>query len=119
MTARQVEIVEALYHNSEGTMTPADLSEEVGLTRSSMTGALDSLEKLGYITRMPHPSDRRMIIISLTSSGQQFINKHLPERYRRLFMIVSCLSSDERAVLLEGYKKVIDLLVNGIAGGKK
>ena len=39
LTARQVEIMEALYHQPEITLTPADLSDEVGLTRSAMTGA--------------------------------------------------------------------------------
>lgn len=53
LTARQVEIMESLYHDAEGTLTPADLSEEVGLTRSAMTSAPDALEKMGHTVWSP------------------------------------------------------------------
>ncbi|NMA21310.1 MAG: MarR family transcriptional regulator, partial [Lentisphaerae bacterium] len=54
---RLVKILECLFHHPDGMMTPADLSEDVNLSRSAMTSALDSLEKLGYATRSPHPVD--------------------------------------------------------------
>ena len=115
LTARQVEIMESLYHNSEGTITPADLSDEVGLTRSAMTSALDSLEKLGYTARAPHPTDRRMIAISLTTRGREFIGPRLPERYAKLHRIMGALSISERATLLHTYRKVLDALVCELA----
>jgi len=111
LTARQVEMMESLHHNAEGTMTPAELSDEVGLTRSAMTSALDSLEDLGHTVRTPHPRDRRMIAISLTPSGRQFISQRLPERYQKVNRITSSLSRNERTVLLQIYKKVLDLLI--------
>jgi DNA-binding MarR family transcriptional regulator len=119
LTARQVEIMESLYHNADGTMTPADLADEVSLTRSAMTSALDSLEKLGYTVRSPHPSDRRMVAISLTPSGRKFISERLPERYEKFHRVMSCLSKNERTLLLRTYRKVIDLLVSGMAEDRK
>ncbi len=115
LTARQVEIMESLYHNAEGTMTPANLSEEVGLTRSAMTSALDSLEKLGHTVRTSHPTDRRMVAISLTPSGREFIDQRLPERYRKIFRVMSGLSAQERAALLNSYRKVLDILISDMA----
>ncbi len=117
LTARQVEIMESLYHNAEGTMTPAGLSEEVGLTRSAMTSALDSLEKLGHTVRGPHPSDRRMIALSLTPNGREFIRQRLPERYQRVYRIMIGLSSSERAALLHSYVKVLELLTADMMEG--
>jgi DNA-binding MarR family transcriptional regulator len=111
LTARQVEIMESLYHNAEGTATPADLSEEVGLTRSAMTSVLDSLEKLGYTVRGPHPSDRRMVVITLTPTGRDFISLRLPERYQKLHRIIGTLSDQERTNLLHAYRKVLDALI--------
>ena len=115
LSARQVEILESLYHNAEGVMTPADLSDEVGLTRSAMTSALDSLEKLGHTVRRPHPTDRRMVAISLTPSGHDFIGQRLAERYRKVSRIMGILSSRERALLLNAYRKVLNLLVGDAA----
>jgi DNA-binding MarR family transcriptional regulator len=115
LTARQVEIMESLYHNADGTMTPADLADEVSLTRSAMTSALDSLEKVGHTVRAPHPSDRRMVAISLTPSGRAFISQRLPERYQKFHRVMSSLSSQERNILLRTYKKVLDLVVSDMA----
>lgn len=119
LTARQVEIMESLYHNPDGTMTPADLADEVCLTRSAMTSSLDSLEKLGHTVRMPHPTDRRMVAICLTPSGREFIGQRLPQRYRRFHRVMSGLSAEERAVQLRTYKKVFDLLSIAIVAEPK
>jgi len=119
LTARQVEIMESLYHNPEGTMTPADLADEVSLSRSAMTSALDSLEKLGHTVRAPYPSDRRMVAISLTPSGRAFIGQRLPERYRKFHRVMSGLSNRERTLLLRTYRKVLDLVVSDTAEDHK
>lgn len=119
LTARQVEIMESLFHNVQGTPTPAELSEEVGLTRSAMTSALDSLEKLGYTVRGPHPSDRRMIVITLTPSGREFLVKRLPDRYQRLQRVVGALSGQERADLLRAYRKMLDVLICEMVESRK
>ncbi|MEI7836246.1 MAG: MarR family transcriptional regulator [Planctomycetota bacterium] len=119
LTARQVEIMESLYHNGEKPLTPADLSDEVGLTRSAMTSALDGLEVLGHTLRRPHPTDRRMVTISLTPSGRRFIEQHLPERYQRVHRIVSHLSKEDRDRQLHTYAKVLAFLLADAAGKPK
>jgi DNA-binding MarR family transcriptional regulator len=119
LTARQVEIMESLFHNPDGTMTPADLADEVSLTRSAMTSSLDSLEKLGHTVRMSHPTDRRMVAICLTPSGREFIRQRLPQRYRRFHRVMSGLSKDERAIQLRTYRKVFDLLSSAIVAEPK
>lgn len=118
LTARQMEILEVLYHHPDATLTPADLSDEVGLTRSAMTSALDSLEKLGHTVRGAHPSDRRMIVISLTPSGREFIRQHLPERYKRLCWLIGSTSSEERKVIAGAFTKVIEFF-NAEKEGKR
>jgi len=107
LTARQVEIMESLYHSREGTRTPADLSAEVGLTRSAMTGAVDALERLGLAVRGPHPGDRRMVAIRLTPMGREFLAERLPERYRKFYRAMECLTKYERSVLLRAHQKFL------------
>ena len=119
MSARQIEILESLFHSKDGGMTPADLADDVCLTRSAMTSALDSLEKLGHVTRSPHPSDRRMVVISLTPSGLAFLREHLPERYRTLFGIMNSLSDWERATLLRIYRRTFTLISSGMMEDRK
>lgn len=108
LTARQVGILEVLYHLPDVTLTPADLAAEVGLTRSAMTSALDSLEESGYISRGRHPSDRRMIAISLTASGRKFISGYLPERYRKVCGMIGCISKSNRRAVARSFAKVLE-----------
>lgn len=110
LSSRQVDILECLYHHPAGVMTPADLADEVTLSRSAMTSALDSLEKLGYALRRPHPVDRRMFEISLTAIGSAFIADLLPERYEKFTQIMEVTSAEERALLLRTYRKIFNLL---------
>lgn len=53
----------------EGGENPKTLAAKLDLESSSMTGLLDRLEKKGFIERRPDPSDRRSILIFLTSRG--------------------------------------------------
>lgn len=50
--------------------TPASVASETHLTRSTMTGVLDQLEKEGWITRERSASDRRRIALTLTRAGR-------------------------------------------------
>lgn len=115
LTPRQFQIMESLYHNAEGTATPAQLADEVSLSRSAMTSALDALEKLGHTARSPHPSDRRMLVISLTPSGRALIGQYLPDMYTRFSLVMGSLSARERAFLLRTYRKILDLVISSAA----
>ena len=84
-----------------------------------MTGALDSLEKLGHTIRRPHPSDRRMVAISLTPSGRAFLDQHLPERYRKTHELTGYLSKSERQCMLRVYAKVLRFLTPDRMEGRK
>jgi DNA-binding MarR family transcriptional regulator len=43
--------------------TPGELAARLGLTTGSVTAMLDRLERMGYLTRSPDPSDRRKVLV--------------------------------------------------------
>src|SRR5690606_39077022 len=55
--------------------TPAELADMAGVTRATMTGLVDTLERDGFVRREPDPHDRRMMSINLTPTGQEFLQK--------------------------------------------
>lgn len=57
-----------LEHRSE-TVYPSVLSQRLRLSRSRITGALNSLRKKGFLTTEPTPRDRRMLQVVLTDTG--------------------------------------------------
>lgn len=54
--------------------TPRVLSAEIGLTTGAVTAVLDRLERAGYIERLPHPTDRRSILITLSFRGEDVMS---------------------------------------------
>ena len=52
-----------------GPMTPSELGDGLIVTRATVTGLLDSLERRGYVRRVPHATDRRSLVVELTAEG--------------------------------------------------
>jgi DNA-binding MarR family transcriptional regulator len=46
------------------------LSERLGISPRTVTGLIDALEADGWVTRTPHPQDRRATIIAITPTAQ-------------------------------------------------
>lgn len=62
-----------------GPSAPSRLGTELGLTTGSVTAMLDRMEKAGYITRTPDPSDRRKQIVQATPAiGAQAMEAMAP-----------------------------------------
>lgn len=53
-----------------------ELAQKTALGKSTLTGMLDRLETLGYLTRVPSREDRREILIKLTSKNQAAQQAH-------------------------------------------
>lgn len=53
-----------------GPCTQRALADALGVTPRTMTGLIDGLVSTGFVTREPHPSDRRAALITFTPHGQ-------------------------------------------------
>ena len=52
-----------------GSMTPSELGERLIVTRATVTGLLDSLERPGFVRRSANPADRRSLVVEITPAG--------------------------------------------------
>lgn len=86
--------------------TPAELAEACGVTRATMTGLIDTLERDEYVTRKPDPVDRRMMSVHLTSKAEEFLRSFLPGHFRIHSAIMSALTENERKTLVRLLIKV-------------
>jgi DNA-binding MarR family transcriptional regulator len=59
------------------------LSQALGISPRTVTGLVDALEADGWVTRSPHPADRRATIISLTPAAETALAR-LREHYEGL-----------------------------------
>jgi DNA-binding MarR family transcriptional regulator len=79
---------------------PADLADRADVTRATMTGLIDTLERDGFVKREHAPDDRRMMLVQLTTKGRNFLDQILPDYFRRVAVLMSPLTTAERKTLV-------------------
>ncbi|PIX21371.1 MAG: hypothetical protein COZ69_15150 [Deltaproteobacteria bacterium CG_4_8_14_3_um_filter_45_9] len=101
VTPIQVMLLFFLQKNDGSSLT--QISQGLMLENPTVTGLIDRLEKLGYVKRSDHPSDRRVYLIYLTEKGKTVANKALPIVKRLNEQIIEGYSEKE----IKGFKKVL------------
>ncbi|MEO6993303.1 MAG: MarR family transcriptional regulator [Lacunisphaera sp.] len=91
---------------NHGPRTPAELADAAGVTRATMTGLIDTLERDGFVKREPDPNDRRMMSVRLTPEGRRFLEGYLPGYFQAMASLMSPLSESERKTLVRLLGKV-------------
>jgi DNA-binding MarR family transcriptional regulator len=86
--------------------THSELAEESGVTKGTITGLVDGLEREGYVQRQPDAQDRRVSRIALTPAGEAYLDKILPGHLSRLSRVMSGLSAAEQRLLVTLLRKL-------------
>ena len=76
LTGSQFDVI-ATLGDTEG-MSCKELSEKTLVTKGTLTGVLDRLEKKGLVERVPSREDRRSTYIRLTPKGDAHFRKVFP-----------------------------------------
>src|SRR5690348_10317039 len=70
LTRARAELLWRLHQHVGTTMTQRELSEALQCMLCNVMGLVDALEADGFVTRGPHPSDRRATLVKLTERGR-------------------------------------------------
>ncbi|MBL9187382.1 MAG: MarR family transcriptional regulator [Opitutaceae bacterium] len=103
---------------NEKPLTPAELADRTGVTRATMTGLVDTLERSGFVTRTPHPDDRRMMSVGLTKRGEKLLARILPPHFRRMAWLMEPLSEPERRTFVRLLTKVLGRAAEAPSGSE-
>jgi DNA-binding MarR family transcriptional regulator len=88
-------------------LEPSVIAERVLITTASMTSVLDTLERRGLVRRMPHPDDRRKLLVAITPDAVAILDELLPSFHARERDVISAaLSTSEQRALLRLIAKV-------------
>jgi DNA-binding MarR family transcriptional regulator len=60
-----------LFLSRRGSLPLGKMGARLQVHPASVTNLIDGLEKLGYATRAPHPSDRRTTLATITDRGRE------------------------------------------------
>ena len=81
------------------TMSPGELAEHEKVQPPSMTRVIAALEERRLVTRMPHPTDRRQVVLTVTAEGRDLVHQTRRLREAWLARRLQELSPQERATL--------------------
>jgi DNA-binding MarR family transcriptional regulator len=79
--------------------TPAEIADHAVVTRATISGLLDALEKDGLVERVNRTDDRRMVSVRLTPAGDALLDRALPYHYKRVGAMMQSLTKAERKTL--------------------
>lgn len=106
VTPARMPILMLLLNAGDAGIRPSDLAEQVGVTRATMTGLLDNLEKAGLIARESDPKDRRALVIKITAQGIAFAERVCPIHMRNIYTLLRDLSPADHTALRECLAKL-------------
>ncbi len=105
LTASQFDILQYLYF--EGPQRMTQLSEKMGVTKSTMTGLISRLENANYIVRERYEKDKRVTLVRITKKGEKIITKVIK---KRIEFIASSLKNVDSSNLLDNLKKIYNAI---------
>lgn len=88
-----------------GPITAKEISQRMNMGSSGTTTMLDRLEKRGLIRRMPHPTDRRSIIIQPITRPSEF-DPYFEGLQNMLLERIYHLSQEQKATVLNFFTDV-------------
>ena len=95
-----------LYLADEKGLTPSECAERAGVTKATITGLLDGLERDGLVRRFPDLADRRMLRLQLTDQGRELLSQMLPDHFCRTTDLMANLTDSEKKTLIKLLNKV-------------
>jgi MarR family transcriptional regulator, 2-MHQ and catechol-resistance regulon repressor len=104
LSITEFSVLEVLY--LKGKQTIQHIGNCTLISSGSMTYCLDKLEQRGLISRNACPDDRRVIHVTLTDEGHEWMEEIMPKHHRVVEDMFDSLNSDEAENLVHLLKKV-------------
>lgn len=90
-----------------GPSTQRTIADAVGVTPRNVTGLVDGLVETGFVTREPHPSDRRALLVTLTEKGLRVTERLSRENDAFAEQLFGGMAPERREALHAGLGDVI------------
>lgn len=90
-------VVLFLLHGQPQGLSPHELADRAGVTRPTITGLLDGLERDGFLARHSGLQDRRKVSIRLSEKGDATARSLFAEHTRWIGSLFEGFSAEERS----------------------
>jgi DNA-binding MarR family transcriptional regulator len=105
LSSSQFNVLNLLHLNPDG-LSQTDLSRQLIMHRSNLTGLVDRLEKRGLVARREVAADRRAYSVVLTAAGTRLLRDILPRYYDEAARVWDRLPARRAAELIADLQQV-------------
>lgn len=99
-------LVLSILADSDAPIPPTRIADQLIISRATVTGLIDSLEARGYVSRLRHPTDRRMLLVELTDTGRRVANEFRPIVHQNEKVWMEALSAAEQRRLIKTLERL-------------
>ncbi len=96
--------------SATGPRTQRELAESLRVSARNITGLVDALVADGFVSREPHPHDRRATLVTLTRSGKALVATIAREQATFTDTLFADWDREELAVFTSGLDRVVQTL---------
>lgn len=104
ITNNDMHVIQAIGVSEPKNMTT--IAKELSVTVGTLTIAMNSLVKKGYVIRQRGKEDRRIVYISLSEKGKQAYECHAEFHQKMITGAIADLSENEIEVLIKALSKL-------------
>ena len=83
------------------------VAEEAGISKGTLTGVARTLESRGLLRRADHPTDGRLVLLSLTERGDELMRRVFPAFNEEEAFVAAQLDSAQCRAVAEGLRRVV------------
>jgi DNA-binding MarR family transcriptional regulator len=105
LSPSQFNVLNLLHLNPHG-LSQTDLSRQLIMHRSNLTGLVDRLEKRGLVARQEVAADRRAYSVVLTAAGTRLLREILPRYYEEATRVWDRLPARRATELIADLQQV-------------
>jgi DNA-binding MarR family transcriptional regulator len=105
--------VVGILEGAEEPLSPHQIAEQLYIATSTMTTLIDTAERRGLVRRVPHPSDRRKILVEITNAGRAVVHEASPYVHAIEKQMFAPLSDEQKQQLLNLLEPVIERVQAG------
>lgn len=101
-----------------GGVSLSEVAAVMGQTVPALSQRVSRMEQLGYVERLPHPTDRRASLLQVTASGKELLEQARRSITRRMDGILAGMGEASMDQLLALLEQLADLMEQSNAGAQ-
>ncbi|WP_346896843.1 MarR family winged helix-turn-helix transcriptional regulator [Clostridium sp. UBA7503] len=107
LNTMEISIISIVYDRED--IILKEICNMLDIPKSTLTSAIDRLERLNYVNRTISKRDRRSYGLQLTDEGEEVKNEHLAFERKLYGYVLNALdTNDEREEFLKLFRKIVN-----------